>query len=648
MHLTPPDKHQNRRQFLLFAFVFVFGICAMVFSTGSSAQRPYSNANIRAANAAPMPEPLLSTVRGRVIYEDTGRPVRRAGIVLMGFKGGREKAGLTDNNGVFEIKDVQEGSYFAMVNAPGVLTPFAYADFTAMTEREGMENALGEIKTHFDEIVVGGGGTAEILVRAKRGGAIGGRIYYADGDPAIGLKVEVLRKKDEKFLGVIPNITEFFPMIMGVGGAGGGRTDDRGIYRISGLPPGEYVVRVTEPASHKPNNEAGNDRMFGAIGLGISSLVSTYHPDTPDAKQADIINLELGQEAAEVNVMIPERGFYNIAGKIVARGSRQAVKGARISVIRKDNTASFFDKLLEEGPGGGEATDDQGGWNYKELPAGTYTIKVKPPYSYGDVDYDENGNPIKNQLPKPKLAPVEKEIVIADKDLNDLVIEMPLGATVSGTVIVEGNRPLPLYSSISALNKEGEILASNEIRNRDSKTGADILKFDFNLDGLSAGKAFLNFNAAGVYPTAGNNGRAKIYYVKSIKQGVKDLLATPLEVGEGANVSGVEVVLGDDGGKLKGKVNLKDEDKPSANRKMIFVPTDEKKWQTQALRLFAITNNKGEFEVMGAPHEYFVIFLNDKDKLSAINEAWIRERSSSAEKVAIKANDETTVNLTAP
>ena len=59
-----------------------------------------------AGNYRPTPEPSKSTVRGRVFYEDTGRAVRRASIMLMGKNsgdgGGREVSGLTDNNGFFK------------------------------------------------------------------------------------------------------------------------------------------------------------------------------------------------------------------------------------------------------------------------------------------------------------------------------------------------------------------------------------------------------------------------------------------------------------------------------------------------------------------------------------------------------------------
>ncbi|HZH35263.1 MAG TPA: carboxypeptidase regulatory-like domain-containing protein, partial [Pyrinomonadaceae bacterium] len=374
---------KHTRQILSFAFMVTAAAASLILAIGGSAQSPTANVAIMGngnmsygnmASYSPTPEPPKTTIRGRAVYEDTGRPVRRASIMLMNSKGGgRELSAITDNNGAFEVRNATEGRYYAVINSPGVLTPVAYFDFAAASEREGMASGLEEAKTLFDEINVGaGGGTIDVFVRAKRGGAVGGRIMYADGDPAIGVKVEVLRKKDEKYLSIIPNLTEIFAAAMG-GSAGGGKTDDRGIYRISGLPPGDYIVRVTEPASHRDSDDRGRG-MFGPIGLGVSSLVSTYHPDVSDSKQAAVIKLEAGQEAAEVNITIPERLFQDVLGKVVARGNRQPVRGARISLLRKDDTVSFFDRLNEEGPGSGEATDEQGTFFFKELPPGNYLL----------------------------------------------------------------------------------------------------------------------------------------------------------------------------------------------------------------------------------------------------------------------------------
>src|ERR1051325_9139011 len=78
-----------------------------------------------------------STVRGRAVFEETGRPVRRAHVMLVlehSTPGaGVSAQGLTNARGEFEFKDVRAGHYFVAVLAPGVLTPFSFGVTTVAT-----------------------------------------------------------------------------------------------------------------------------------------------------------------------------------------------------------------------------------------------------------------------------------------------------------------------------------------------------------------------------------------------------------------------------------------------------------------------------------------------------------------------------------
>src|ERR1700681_4860364 len=56
-----------------------------------------------------------STVKGRVVYEDTARPLRRSPIMLFQLTDGPELTSATGREGRFVIKDVPAGIYFAVV-----------------------------------------------------------------------------------------------------------------------------------------------------------------------------------------------------------------------------------------------------------------------------------------------------------------------------------------------------------------------------------------------------------------------------------------------------------------------------------------------------------------------------------------------------
>src|ERR1043165_5270365 len=78
----------------------------------------------------PSPTPVTpkSTVKGRVLYDDTNDPLRRSSISLMQLP---ERPGnfsaATDRNGKFEIRDVPAGVYFVLVDSPGIISTLSFS-----------------------------------------------------------------------------------------------------------------------------------------------------------------------------------------------------------------------------------------------------------------------------------------------------------------------------------------------------------------------------------------------------------------------------------------------------------------------------------------------------------------------------------------
>lgn len=623
---------RSRRELLLLGFILTIGIGMMIFAAGSSAQY---NGNMRSGNGNFVPELPKSIVRGRIVYEESGRPVRRAPFSLLNLKGGGSKSGLTTENGEFVLKDVAEGRYYVFVNAPGVLNFLSYLDFSADSPEKAQEAASENLNLMFEEVVIpAGGGEVMIFARAKHGAAIGGRISYADGSPAIGVRVDILRKTEGKYLGVLSNFSDITPReVPGV------KTDDRGVYRVSGLPPGEYLVRAIEPASHNSESPSSYEP-FGVT--NSTSLLATYYPNVNSTETASVVTVEIGQEAAEINIVIPEYTLFNAAGKVVAKGTEKPINGASINLIRKDEVFTINERISGEDRNGVK-TDATGAWNFRELPAGTYTLKIKPPRSdSGETDTDGDGKPDKPA--QPKYAPLEKEITLTDKDLANFVIELPLAGGIAGNVTTDNNKPLPRSLTITVSDGKGETVDSDYLSTYDYSKDKPLLVPQFNLDNLPAGKFYLDVKT---YDYGRDGAEEKIYYLKSVKAGAKDYLAAPFELGEGSIVDKVQIVSGTDGGKLKGKVKTKD-DKPAVGKRILLIPTETGKWNNSNLRLFASTDSTGEFQTQGAPAEYFVVFFKDKEKITDINADWIREHTAGAEKITIKAGDETTVNLVAP
>jgi 5-hydroxyisourate hydrolase-like protein (transthyretin family) len=606
------------------------------------------SANV-SANYQPAPE-RVSTVRGRIFYGDTGRPLRRAGFILLasnGMGGGREFSGVTNERGEFEIKNVREGRYFISVSTPGVLSPFSsLSTLDGAFARGNMEEQMANIIRDFQEIVVTGNGDVDATITVKRGAAISGRIVYADGEPAAGIRVEVLRKTGGEYSAVIPNISEIFGAIFG-GGAGGMKTDDRGVFRVAALPAGEYIVRAVENAVHGERKGGGRDaEMLAVLGMNPSSMLATYFPNVSDVKQAETIKLEAGQEAPEIVITIPDRSMHKVGVIVLNKATRQPLKNVRVSLKAKEGVNSLFGSIPDFGSG--TQTDEQGRLSFKEIPTGKYTLVVQPPYSW-----EEETPKDANQPKPPKLARAEKEITIEDKDIEDLVVEMNYGAVITGTVNFEKNDTLPPMLYFTATEQEGKISEGGELQGSFTKEGKPIVRksAEFKIEGLPGGKFFLS--AARAEKSDVENG----FYVKSILYNGRDIRYAPLEVKEGDAIKGVQIILSKELGKLKGKVARADGG-AVVGAKISFVPTDKEKWANFSASLFAVTNGDGEFEVSGAPDEYFVVFINAEDesekeggekKSAAQNRReWLERKTSGAEKVTIKAKQTETANFKLP
>ena len=92
----------------------------------------------------------------------------------------------------------------------------------------------------------------------------------------------------------------------------GSSTDDRGEFRIFGVPPGDYVIVAT----------------FDAMELGSRDrvrYVPTYYPGTPVASDAQRVTVGAGQEVPGITIALARAATATVRG--VVRSSGQASFG---------------------------------------------------------------------------------------------------------------------------------------------------------------------------------------------------------------------------------------------------------------------------------------------------------------------------------
>jgi hypothetical protein len=638
---------------LLFLAI-IFLACPAIAQNSNTATDAGRVAREAVMETPPEVPPANSTMRGRVYYEDTGRPVKRASIMFFRSDSGgpSEISGLTDGDGNFLIKNVRAGTYYAVINAPGVVSPIAYIDFSKVGPGNGGNDkgALEEALVDFDKIIVDGVNEAYVQIRAKRGGAISGRVIYENGDPVIGSKMEVLRKVNGNYVSVISGLSTVMSMFTG-GGSGNGQTDDRGMYRFSGLPPGEYIVKVSESVRHTDSDDrSGPSDTFMLLLFGSkNSLLNFYFPDATDLKDAQVLNVLLGQEQGEINITIPDKSLFTVSGKVLSRKDKKPLAGARI-VLQKKGPAEFS---IFNGVGrdmNAAVTDEAGNWRFKDIPKGDYSMTITPDNSLQDYEdlMDDEDSPSAAKAKKvqsPKFAIAFKGVQVEDKNLEDVMIELGYGATVAGSISVENNKAMPSSVSVQAMGEHEELLSTAMVWNYDWSSNSNRaltsipqkINSEFKLESIAAGKIDLKFQVSD------NN-----YYVKSARSGMTDLLAGPVDIKEGETLSGVRIVLAKDTGTLKGRV-LDDQDHPASGVSLLVLPTDPARRSSSFFKN-ARSDGEGKFEMKLPPGEYAILFLKAgvMDSGPVALKAWLDEEMKSPYKVSISAEGTANASLRRP
>ena len=226
-----------------------------------------------------------STIMGRVIYADTGRPVRRATVRLYtDMKRNPKRATAANVRGEFRFTDVAAGSYFVIAEAPGLLYP--RSSFTINEFGIGSDTEVDHTR-----VAVDGKNSARCEIRVVRAGSISGTISYADKEPVVNARIVLFRRKNGV---VVPFFSERQA------------TNDRGMYRVEGLPDGEYFLGVVTG-------------ILTAVRIGRSDengIPAAYYPGVVDLAEAKPIQIQSGSEVDGISISLDDEPLRMISGVV--------------------------------------------------------------------------------------------------------------------------------------------------------------------------------------------------------------------------------------------------------------------------------------------------------------------------------------------
>lgn len=346
------------------------------------------------------------SISGRVVGGDTGMPIRRALVTLSA----QRRATYTDHEGRYRFDELPPGSYTIFVN-PGSHR----ADYQSMPFGATLSDVTG-VPTRIQPIELSDGQQLEnIDITLPRSGVITGTLLGMDGEPLARFSVGALLLR--------PGAE---PMQRG-----GTSTDDRGRFRLFGLPPGDYVVR----ANPSPGGMGGPQVEVEGEPTGYAP---TYAPGTASLDQAMRVRLPRGGEVT-VDIRLMETRVYRITGTLL-NSKGEASRNGSVMLARASEMGSSF----------GSPVSPTGEFTFHNVPPGLYELvgryTPQPP----------TGPPM---MPMRPGGPEGQEyasvsVEVGNSDVENVLISTRPGATVTGRIVVEGTPPEGRKANVFVQNPE--------------------------------------------------------------------------------------------------------------------------------------------------------------------------------------------------
>lgn len=370
--------------------------------------------------------PITGTIKGRLVSND-GQPLTNASVLAQSLNGTPStKPTRPDADGRFTFEDLAPGSYIVIATAPG------YID-ESMSQGNPIE---------WPRHLIG----SNVKINMIRGGVITGLVTSAKGEPVVGVPVRATQT----------NVAAA-SMLSFISGGGISETDDRGVYRIYGLLPGQYTV-----------NAGGTGRFGQFAASGFDNDVPTYYPSSTRDTAVPIF-VRSGDETTGIDIKYKGIEGHLLSGVVVGNIPASASAGAVTIMLSYAGTTSVL--ALGLAP----------------------TAEPRHAFSFNGVadgEYDLFANYLVN--PNDNALIGTKRVTVRGGDLTGIELRLTPLSSIAGTITLDpikpenkcdkrnsqvtetvlkvplddlkkgAGQPLPaMYSGLGQLNNKGEFVQRN-------------------------------------------------------------------------------------------------------------------------------------------------------------------------------------------
>ncbi|HYN08315.1 MAG TPA: hypothetical protein VES67_13105 [Vicinamibacterales bacterium] len=641
-------------------------VVAGVSTSGPAAQvppPPPAPPAIRDPASLPQRDPTQPGIRrvpvgaavlsGTVVLADTGQPVRGARVTL---------------NGSFRPPESAAGGSGAAATAPTtifgrggepiqVVSNFAGGmslSRTVVTDAQGQfsfprlpagQFSLSASRNQYLGVTYGqkrpnGPGTSiqlndgqqmKVTLRMPRGGVITGMVSGPDGDPHPFAQVRALRY-------VMTNGIKRLQQ------SGGASSDDRGIYRLSGLVPGEYIISATPNSGDLMSERMMNDAnaveqailsatpqpptapgMPPTVTVQVSppappnegppGYLPTYYPGTLVASQATAVQVAGNDERVGLDIQVMPAFASNIQGTVATPLAQGAA--VQISLLPDDpmnaTTSPMSTRVQQEGR-----------FTFRGVAPGRYTVLAQTVAASPTMTI-VNGVPSPPTGPAPRLDDSQRlwgrtEVSVEGPNTISVSVALQPGRSISGTVLFEMQRSPDLVRNrltvtLSPAPSAQMITVGAPPQAQIGPDGR------FTLVGVVPGQYILR--------AGGGN-------MKSAMVGGQDTLDFPLEFTGERDVTDAVLTLTDRFSELSG-VLTDVAGKPAVDFSIIVAPADPRFWRPGARRVLMTrpdTNGRYSFRTL-PPGEYMLAAVTDIEQGGQFDPEFLKTLSGNSVRISI-------------
>jgi protocatechuate 3,4-dioxygenase beta subunit len=492
-----------------------------------------------------------SLISGIVMNPCTGDPVAAAKVELLQGESTSPLATVkTDASGHFYLSNVAPGSYRVAAERP----EFLRNEFGARAV-----GARGQTIS-----LSAGKNVTDLKITLAPMGVITGTVFGEDGDPLAGAMLLAVRVGDSAGASSISQVART-------------TSDDRGIYRLHGLPPGRYLVKIAP--SGRPGHSAG-----------ATDSASFFYPHAGNAEQATAFEIAPGSVIAGTDfALTPVRTIvaeHTTDGVAISGRITNWETGGGVSKARVELSASETDPNANV-----TVTDGAGYFSLGGVAAGQYHVEASR------AGFMANTRGSTHTL-----------TVAAGRAPDEVALALQPEAVLAGHVL-DGNAPV--VNAIVIASRVAPIAGHRRLRLVNRTYTNDL--GEYRLFGLPPGRYFLSASyRGGIAPGSPRSGEANSddYVTTFYPEALSILDAVPLDVTPGSEQTALDISLFQMRKlKVSGQFQLPRGERFTGELTAVLIPLDSSVIVKFAQHSGTVNPDTGSFEIKDVPAGPYVLSL---------------------------------------